>query len=71
MTTAAAQLSKALGLPANAIGADVLLRPGEPVRVYCVLSVPTVDEAGQLVMDQIASNYVLVPREQGEEGGHV
>lgn len=31
MTTAAAQLSKALGLPANAIGADVRLRPGEPI----------------------------------------
>lgn len=71
MTTAAAQLSKALGLPANAIGADVRLRPGEPVRVYCVLSVPTVDEAGQLMMEQIASEYVLVPRAPDEEGGHV
>lgn len=71
MTTAAAQLAKALGLPANAIGADVRLRLGEPIEVICVLCVPTVDEAGQLVIDQIASNYVLVPREQGEEGGHV
>ena len=67
MTTAAAQLSKALGLPANAIGADVRLRPGEPIEVICVFCVPTVDEAGQLVMDQIASNYVLVPREPGGE----
>ena len=71
MTTAAAQLSKALGLPDNAISAEVRLRPGKPIEVICVLCVPTVDEAGQLVMDQIASNYVLVPREQGEEGGDV
>ena len=71
MTTVADQLSKALGLPANAMGADVCLRPGEPVRVYCVLSVPTVDEAGQLMMEQIASEYVRVPRAPDEEGGHV